>query len=229
MAGSHEVRGSIPLCSTNYFKARQTAGLFRVPRRFAGAPTWQYGVVAVRQRTCAAGLMGRKGSRMTRMKVAVSACLLGVPCRFDGRSKPSAAVQDFIERYSCQVVRICPEVMGGLSIPHPPHEQKLVGGQVRVVDSQGNDHTGMFLEGSRKACQTACAAGCTHAILKAKSPSCGVGEVYDGTFTDALVAGNGTAAQMMLDAGMKLATEKDIERAMRYANTTSSSAEAFFR
>ncbi len=165
------------------------------------------------------------------MKVAVSACLLGVPCRFDGRSKPSAAVQGFLKRFDCQVVRICPEVMGGLSIPHPPHEQKLVDGSVRVVDARGNDHTDMFLEGSRKACNAACAAGCTHAILKAKSPSCGVGEVYDGSFSDALVPGNGTAAQMMLDAGMRLATEKDIERCMAggYANSSSSSAEAFFR
>lgn len=166
---------------------------------------------------------------MTRMKVAVSACLLGVPCRFDGRSKPSAAVQELIERFDCEVVRICPEVMGGLSIPHPPHEQKLVGGRVHVVDSQGNDHTDMFLEGSRKACDAALAKGCSRAILKAKSPSCGVGEVYDGTFSDALVAGNGTAAQMMIDAGMEVVTEKEIEQRMGYANTSSSSAEAFFR
>ncbi len=163
------------------------------------------------------------------MNIAVSACLLGVPCRFDGRSKPSAAVQEFISRFDCQVVRICPEVMGGLSIPHPPHEQKLVDGHIRVVDSQGNDHTDLFLTGSRKACDAACAKGCTHAILKAKSPSCGVGQVYDGTFTDALVPGNGTAAQMMIDAGMQVVTEKDIERKMRYANTSSSSAEAFFK
>ncbi len=162
---------------------------------------------------------------MERMKVAVSACLLGVPCRFDGRSKPSAAVQAFLERNNCEVVRICPEVMGGLSIPHPPHEQKLVAGQVRVVDSQGNDHTDMFLEGSRKACDAACAKGCTHAILKAKSPSCGVGEVYDGTFTDTLVPGNGIAAQMMIDAGMEVLTEKQLEQP-GYANASSSSAEA---
>ncbi len=163
------------------------------------------------------------------MNIAVSACLLGVPCRFDGRSKPSAAVREFIARFDCQVVRVCPEVMGGLSIPHPPHEQKLVDGHICVVDSQGNDHTDMFLTGSRKACDTACAKGCTHAILKAKSPSCGVGQVYDGTFTDTLVPGNGTAAQMMLDAGMEVVTEKDIERKMRYANTSSSSVEAFFK
>ncbi len=175
------------------------------------------------------GVLDRKDSRMAHMKVAVSACLLGVPCRFDGRSKPSAAVREFIERFDCEVVRICPEVMGGLSIPHPPHEQRLAAGRVRVVDSQGNDHTDLFLEGSRKACDAACAKSCTHAILKAKSPSCGVGEVYDGTFTDTLVPGNGTAAQMMIDAGMEVVTEKEIEQGIDYANASSSSAEAFFK
>ena len=78
------------------------------------------------------------------MKVAVSACLLGVRCRFDGRSKPSAEVQCFLEGHECQVVKICPEVMGGLSIPHPPHEQRVLDGQVRVVDAEGNDHTEAF-------------------------------------------------------------------------------------
>ena len=121
------------------------------------------------------------------MKVAVSACLLGVRCRFDGRSKPSAEVQRFLEDHECQVVKICPEVMGGLSIPHPPHEQRVLDGRVRMVDAEGNDHTEAFEAGARSACALVCDSGCTHAILKAKSPSCGVGEVYDGTFSDALV------------------------------------------
>lgn len=103
------------------------------------------------------------------MKVAVSACLLGVRCRFDGRSKPSVEVQRFLEGHECQVVKICPEVMGGLSIPHPPHEQRALDGRVRVVDAEGNDHTEAFEAGARSACALVCDSGCTHAILKAKS------------------------------------------------------------
>ena len=143
------------------------------------------------------------------MKVAVSACLLGVRCRFDGRSKPSSEVQQFLDAHGCEVVKICPEVMGGLSIPHPPHEQRVVDGCVRVVDSHGNDHTDAFEVGACTACKLAVDAGCTHAILKAKSPSCGVGQVYDGTFSDVLVPGNGVAAKKLKEAGLQIATEKD--------------------
>lgn len=145
------------------------------------------------------------------MKIAVSACLLGVPCRFDGRSKPSSEVQRFLRENSCEVVKICPEVMGGLSIPHPPHEQKTIDGAVYVVDKAGNDHTALFEKGSSAACKLAVDAGCTHAILKAKSPSCGVGEVYDGTFTDTLVPGDGVAAAMLRRVGICVATEKDFQ------------------
>ena len=143
------------------------------------------------------------------MKIAVSACLLGVRCRFDGRSKSSGDVQRFLEENDCEVVKICPEVMGGLSIPHPPHEQKVVDGRIRVVDAEGNDHTDAFEAGACAACKLAAEAGCTHAILKAKSPSCGVGQVYDGTFTDTLVPGDGVAAKLLEEVGLKVATEKD--------------------
>lgn len=151
------------------------------------------------------------------MKVAVSACLLGVPCRYDGRSKHDSRVQAFLEAGSYKGLPvssclICPEVMAGLTIPHPPHEIVRDGQEeYRVVDEAGNDATEMFIEGARKACERACEAGCTHAILKAKSPSCGVGEVYDGTFSATLVSGDGIAAQMLRDAGICVATEKDFE------------------
>lgn len=149
------------------------------------------------------------------MKVAVSACLLGVACRFDGRSKPSSEVQRYLDEHECQVVKICPEVMGGLSIPHPPHEQKVVQGHVRVVDAMGADHAEAFEAGACAACELARKAGCTHAILKAKSPSCGVGQVYDGTFTDTLVPGDGVAARMLEEAGLVVATEKDFQERFR--------------
>ena len=145
------------------------------------------------------------------MKVAVSACLLGTPCRYDGRSKPSAAVREYLERCGCEAVPLCPEVMGGLSIPHPPHEVRCCDGARRVVDRDGRDHTDAFEAGARAACRRACEAGCTHAILKAKSPSCGVGEVYDGTFSGTLVPGGGLAAAALRDAGLVLATERDFD------------------
>lgn len=146
------------------------------------------------------------------MKVAVSACLLGVPCRYDGRSKPSLQAQSFLAEHGCEVVKICPEVMGGLSIPHPAHEIQRTAEGYRVVDRDGNDHTEEFESGARKACQCAKDAGCTHALLKAKSPSCGVGQVYDGTFSKTLVPGDGVAAAMLKEQGLIVATENDFDR-----------------
>lgn len=145
------------------------------------------------------------------MKIAVSACLLGVPCRFDGRSKPSPEVIEYLEREGHEVVRVCPEVMGGLSIPHPPSELQATPEGLRVVDCEGADNTEAFVRGAQKACAVAQSAGCTHALLKAKSPSCGVGCVYDGTFSKTLVPGNGVAAQLFMEAGFTVATEETFQ------------------
>lgn len=148
--------------------------------------------------------------------IAVSACLLGVACRYDGGSKPSQAVCDFIKTHDVNVVRICPEAMGGLSVPHPAHEITYdAQGNRRVVDAQGNDSTKAFEGGARAACRSAQRKGCTHAILKAKSPSCGVGEVYDGTFSKTVVDGDGLAAELLRNAGIKLATEKDFDQVFK--------------
>lgn len=146
------------------------------------------------------------------MKVAVSACLLGVPCRYDGKAKPCVAVQEFLAANvdAADVVRVCPEVMGGLAIPHPPSEiQTDMLPEVVVRDVEGTDTTKAFELGAEVALNAAQQAGCTHAILKAKSPSCGVGKIYDGTFTDTLIEGNGIAAQAFIDAGIKVSTEED--------------------
>ena len=152
------------------------------------------------------------------VRVAVSACLLGVPCRYDGKSKPSAAVQEFLNTHDCEVTKICPEVMGGLPIPHPAHEIKQgTTNQLSekksfcVVDKEGNDHTTEFIKGAEVACELALKNGCTHALLKAKSPSCGVGQVYDGSFTKTLVPGDGVAASCMKENGIKVATEKNFK------------------
>ena len=126
-----------------------------------------------------------------------------------GALSPLAKCNVFWRKTTARWLRSAPEVMGGLSIPHPPHEQKVVDGRIHVVDAEGNDHTDAFETGACAACKLAVEAGCTHAILKAKSPSCGVGQVYDGTFTDTLIPGNGIAAKLLEEAGLTVATEKD--------------------
>lgn len=150
------------------------------------------------------------------IKVAVSACLLGVPCRYDGGSKPDDEVIQFLKQHKCEVVRICPEVMGGLPIPHPANEIQIVDGYRVVCDVDGNDNTAAFEKGAQKACKRVCDKKCSHAILKAKSPSCGVGEVYDGTFSKTLVSGDGVATSLLRNCDIKLATEKTFKKEFEF-------------
>ncbi|MFJ8827596.1 DUF523 domain-containing protein [Streptomyces sp. NPDC102467] len=129
----------------------------------------------------------------------VSACLRGVPCRFDGRHRASPAVEEAVEGRG--VVSFCPEVAGGLPTPRRPAE--LVGGDghavldgtARVVEDTGRDVTAEFVDGARRALEAARHRGCTEALLMPRSPSCGRGVVYDGSSAGELVAGDGVTAR----------------------------------
>ena len=138
--------------------------------------------------------------------VAVSACLLGERCTWRGDS--NALPEETIARLrkACRRVAVCPEVQGGLSTPRQPSE--IAAG--RVVAKSGEDVTAQFEAGAALALAEAQAARCKFALLKEKSPSCGCGFVYDGTFSGALVPGNGVAAQMMLDAGIEVFGESRV-------------------
>lgn len=145
------------------------------------------------------------------MKIAVSACLLGVPCRFDGEARPCDAV--IALRGKHEVVAVCPESAAHLPVPRVPNE--IVAGAtdeggrpvLRVVDAEGADNTEAFLRGARREVERAQEAGCTLAILKSKSPSCGSGRIFDGTFSGTLVDGWGVAARMLRDAGVRVIDE----------------------
>ncbi len=149
-------------------------------------------------------------------RIAVSACLLGAACRYNGQAKPSSAVIGFFKTGDYDPVRICPESAAGLPIPRPAHEiasghRAQAPEDARVVDEFGNDHSDAFIQGARKTCERIQAAGCVGAILKANSPSCGIACVYDGSFQGRLTQGNGILARMLLSTGLPCRTEKDIE------------------
>ncbi len=137
------------------------------------------------------------------VNVIVSACLAGMPCRYDGRSNAN----DIIIRLarSGGAVLACPELLGGLSVPRTPCE--IFHG--RVFDAHGCDKTDQFMQGARMALDMALAHGCTTAILKARSPSCGYGCIYDGTFRHALMPGSGFFASLLEKAGLRIFTEED--------------------
>lgn len=143
------------------------------------------------------------------MKIAVSACLLGERCRFDGASKPCAEVMALAGAHD--LVPVCPELAGGMPIPHDPCELVGRGAARRVIDSSGADRTEEFERGARETLHTALDAGCVAAVLKAKSPSCGSGTIYDGTFTRTLVPGFGVAAALLRDAGVRIVDESHVQ------------------
>lgn len=146
------------------------------------------------------------------MNIAVSNCLLGARCRFDALSKTYPGLIELLNEHV--VVPICPEEEGGLGCPRPPSEIDVVHGGERVINAEGSDVTIEFREGSRLCVERAVEAGCTLAVLKSKSPACGVGEVYDGTFSGALVRGFGMAARAFCAAGIRVIDEKSFVRCL---------------
>ncbi len=138
--------------------------------------------------------------------VLVSACLLGVRCRFDGGSQPNPRVLAMIG--GRRFVPVCPEQLGGLPTPRPRHE--IVGD--RVISEHGNDATEAFERGAREALHLMELSGARLAILKARSPSCGKGQVYDGTFSGRLVPGHGVLARRLIQNGCEVRTEDDFDR-----------------
>ena len=117
------------------------------------------------------------------MRYVVSGCLAGLSCRYDGGSKPCEAVRRLVE--DGLAVTACPESLSGLPVPRPPCEQR----DGRVVMRTGEDVTEAFERGAERAMRIVREHGCTAAILKARSPSCGFGEIYDGSFTEPPVRG----------------------------------------
>lgn len=130
------------------------------------------------------------------MNILVSACLLGCACRYDGGSKPCAAVRALAARHT--LIPVCPEIYGGLPTPRTPCE--IVGS--RVLSKDGADRTDAYRRGASEALRLAGALGCRAALLKARSPACGSGEVYDGSFSGTLTAGDGVAAAALRAAGI---------------------------
>ena len=132
------------------------------------------------------------------MHILVSACLLGTPCRYNGKGVLDPAVQALMREH--QLVPVCPEILGGLPTPRTPAER--IGD--RVITRDGTDVTAAYERGAEEALRLARLFGCQAAVLKERSPSCGAGQIYDGTFAGRLIPGNGVCAQRLLDAGIKV-------------------------
>lgn len=147
---------------------------------------------------------------MEKEKVLVSACLLGVNCRYDGKNGENEAVLKLMEDFL--LVPVCPEQLGGMMTPRLPSE--ICGGNedVRVMNRDGQDVTDFYVKGAREALRLARLYGCRYAILKERSPSCGHGMIYDGTFTGKKVPGNGVAAGLLEQNGIRVYGESEVDQ-----------------
>ena len=138
----------------------------------------------------------------------VSACLLGEKCKYSGGSNENPGVIGLGERY--RLIPVCPEVDGGLPTPRKPAEIKEISGERRVVTNAGEDVTEEFCRGAAMTLETAKQYGCVWAVLKERSPSCGSGQIYDGTFSSTVVAGDGITAALLKKNGIAVFGESQI-------------------
>lgn len=139
------------------------------------------------------------------MKILVSACLLGENCRYNGGNNLIEKIKRLEEKH--EIYPFCPEVEGGAPIPRIPCE--IV--NHRVVDKEGNDLTDLFMRGAESTLRLVQKERIEAAILKQRSPSCGYGKIYDGSFSGNIIIGNGITADLLAKKGVKIFTEEDFQ------------------
>ena len=139
------------------------------------------------------------------MNILVSACLLGVACRYDGKSKPNEKVIKLKEKFN--LIPVCPESLGGLASPRKPSE---ISGD-KVVSQDGNDVTAQYNKGASETLRIAKLFDCKIAVMKEKSPSCGNGLVHNGKFDGGLTDGDGITVRLLKQNGIKVFGESEID------------------
>ena len=136
--------------------------------------------------------------------ILVSACLAGVNCKYDGGNNYNEKIMELVK--NGEAILVCPEQLGGLPTPRVPSEIF----DNKVITKEGKDVTYEYNRGAKEVLRLCKELNITKAILKANSPSCGCGTIYDGTFTSTKINGNGITAQLLIDNGIEVLTEKDI-------------------
>lgn len=131
-------------------------------------------------------------------KILVSSCLLGLNCKYNGGNNYSKEIDEFLKDYD--VIPICPEIMGGLSTPRVPSEK--IGD--KVITKDGRDVTEQYKKGAEETLFLAQKYHVKKALLKLKSPSCGTGKIYDGTFSRTLIDGDGVTAELLKNNGIEI-------------------------
>jgi len=148
------------------------------------------------------------------VKWVVSSCLAGLKTRYDGGDKFCAKIRELVEKG--EALPFCPEQGGGLTTPRPPAEivggdgSDVLAGRARVINKLGDDVTEQFIRGASEMLELARITGATGAIIKSLSPSCGVGAIYDGTFSGTIREGDGVTAALLRESGLEVVTENQL-------------------
>ncbi|WP_432408683.1 DUF523 domain-containing protein [Wukongibacter sp. M2B1] len=148
--------------------------------------------------------------------ILVSACLLGLDCRYDGRNATHDEILDFLK--DKDFILVCPEQLGGLQTPRNPCEiagrdgKAVLEGETKVIDNQGRDVTKQFIKGAEETLKIAKLYNASMAILKERSPSCGSTMIYDGKFHGKLKAGRGVTSALLQQNNVKVFTEENYKK-----------------
>lgn len=139
------------------------------------------------------------------MNILISACLMGINCRYNGKSEIIKELEELKDKYN--LIPVCPEIYGGLKTPRNPAERV----NDKVLTNSGEDVTENYEKGAEEILKLAKFYDCKYAILKERSPSCGFGRIYDGTFSKTTIDGNGVTADLLAKNGVKIIGESKIK------------------
>lgn len=151
--------------------------------------------------------------------ILISACLCGVNCKYNGENNLDIRIKKLLE--IGKAILVCPEQLGGNCTPRPPHEiingtgSDVLKQNAKIMTKEGIDSTEKFLKGAYETLKIAKEAKCNIAILKAKSPSCGCGKIYNGKFNGEKIKGNGVTAELLLQNGIKIYTEENFHEFLK--------------
>ena len=140
--------------------------------------------------------------------ILVSACLVGINCKYSGGNNYNQKIFDLVKEG--KAIPICPEQLGGLNTPRQPVELKVINGKRCAIDNEGNDLTENFERGALEVLNLAKNLNINKAILQPRSPSCGVNKIYSGNFDNKLVDGNGILAELLKQNGIDVLTPNEI-------------------
>lgn len=144
--------------------------------------------------------------------IGVSSCLAGIKCTYRGDDNLINEIKKLVENH--EAITICPEVLGGLTIPRHPCE--IING--KVINNQGEDKTKEYILGAKRALKILQKNNVSVVLMKSKSPSCGKGYVYDGSFSHTLIEGDGITCQLLKKQGIKIFNENELDEFFKYIN-----------